>query len=423
LNLETSGSSDAPEPQTDARAGCFARRLTMIILLGAGLRAAVFVGAECRPDRFDFPDSHRYMAVARNIAAGEGPIESEQVRAGTDPLYPYMLAVGVKLGCDGDAALMRFGRLLNALAGLASVILLTLLARRLAGDGPALAAALILAIDPILLFFNGLVLTEAPYTAMLLAGVYCIIRVGGQRDGIYWATAAGAFLGAATLMRSTNLFMPIAMLPFVWHFAKPGLPHRIRMVAMVLAVAAAMLIPTTTRNYRLFGSVVPVRTGSGAALMEALGPWADGSPGMDRIRYPEFPAGAGEIQRDRLCRQAAFTWAAEHPRQVLALAWAKLGRTWSITISATDYSSRLYKAIAWLTVAPEFALALGGLGLLRGRRAVVALLLVPAIYFTLVHMVFVGSVRYRVPAMPFLFVLAGVALHRMIRGLRQPRVV
>jgi hypothetical protein len=38
----------------------------------------------------------------------------------------------------------------------------------------------------------------------------------------------------------------------------------------------------------------------------------------------------------------------------------------------------------------------------------VLLLLAPAIYLSAVHMVFVGSVRYRVPIMPILDVLAGV---------------
>ena len=397
----------------------FGRRLTWIILLAAALRAVVLVCAEHRPDRFDFPDSDRYIAVARNIAAGDGPIESSSVRAGTDPLYPYVLALGVKLGLQDDAALMRFGRIVNALAGLVSVLLLAQLARRLTGDEPALIAAAILAVDPILLFFNALVLTEAPYTALLLAGICCLIRVAEERAGVFWAAAAGGLLGLATVTRSTSLFMPVVLLPFVWHFADRRLSRRIGASAAFLVVTAAMLIPTTTRNQRLFGHCVPIRTSGGAGLMEALGPWADGGPGMDRIRYPEFPAGAGEYGKDQICRKAALTWAREHPARVLSLAWAKLRRTWSITINAADYSSRVYTAIAWMTVAPEFALTLGGLWLLRKRRAIVALLLVPAIYFTLVHIVFVGSVRYRLPAMPFLFVAAGLALHRILHGFRR----
>jgi len=168
------------------------------------------------------------------------------------------------------------------------------------------------------------------------------------------------------------------------------------------------------RNYGLFGRLVPVRTDSGAGLMEGLGPWADGGPGLDRIAYPPFPAPADECIRDQICRRAAIDWARAHPAETIRLAWVKLRRTWSVTISAPGYSSARYALVAWLTVAPEFILAALGAWRLRRRPAALLLLLAVALYFTAVHMVFVGSVRYRIPAMPFLFVLAGAG----VAGLR-----
>jgi hypothetical protein len=308
------------------------------------------------------------------------------------------------------------------------VALLAALARRLVGDRPALIAAAILAVDPILLFFNALVLTETCYTALLLGGFWCLTRLGGRR-GWGFAAAAGLLFGLATLTRSSSLFLPLVLLPLVWHFAGrtvrvpasaetggPGRgasvdgPRGNMLLACFLLSTAVVLVPTAVRNYRLFGHLVPVRTGSGASLMEALGPWADGGPGMDRIEYPAFPADADEYARDLICRTAAINWARDHPREVVALGWAKLVRTWAVTINAPDYSSWPFTLAAWLTVAPEFLLAAWGIWLLRRRRPVLAMLLVVAVYSTLVHMVFVGSVRYRVPAMPFLFVLAGVGM-------------
>lgn len=179
-----------------------------------------------------------------------------------------------------------------------------------------------------------------------------------------------------------------------------------------------MLCPVIIRNYRLFGAFVPVRTGSGESLLEALGPWADGGPGMDRIVYPVFPPGADEVERDRMCRAAAIDWARSNPRAVAALAWTKLCRTWSIVLHAHGYTSPFHKLVCWLTVAPIFGLAVGGVWLWRRRPADIALLLLPAAYLTLMHVVFVGSVRYRVPAMPFLFILAAVPIGSIRFGSR-----
>lgn len=426
------------------RGGGFGRQLLWIAAVAVLLRLAILILAEHRPERFDFPDSHRYMLVARNIAAGLGPIESQRVRAGTDPLYPYILSAGVRLGFVKPSELMRFGRVVNSLFSLASVVLLALFARRLFGRRPAVIAAAILAVDPILLFFNGLVLTETPYIALLLAGFCCLGRLGeagdeseGARetgdDGISpanalaegpvqdrhtlaliaWAAGAGVLLGLATSLRSSGLLLPILIVPFLWHYtirSRRG-PLAAAVVAVFLAGAVLPLAPVAARNWRLLGHFVPVCSNGGASLLDGLGPWADGATGMDRIAYPAFPPDADECERDRLCRAAALGWAREHPVEALGLAWVKLRRTWSVTINAADYSSASYTVVAWATVAPEFLLAfLGGLRLVRHRFGVLALLLLPGVYFTLMHMVFVGSVRYRLPAMPFLFVLAGVAV-------------
>lgn len=186
-------------------------------------------------------------------------------------------------------------------------------------------------------------------------------------------------------------------------------------LCFVLA-SAAVLLPTVIRNYRVIGHFVPVRVGSGESLLEALGPWADGGPGMDRIVWPADDGQADEYERDRNCRQAAIAWAASHPRETLDLAFAKFARTWSVTMNFSPYTSLLYGLICWLTVAPVYFLAAAGLWSIRRQPALVALLLAPAVYFTLIHMVFVGSVRYRLPAMPLLFVAAALAISAGWRG-------
>jgi hypothetical protein len=66
---------------------------------------------------------------------------------------------------------------------------------------------------------------------------------------------------------------------------------------------------------------------------------------------------------------------------------------------------------------PLFGLAIAGAWTLSRRPAggwLTALLLLPAAYVTLLHAFFVGSVRYRLPAMPMFAILAAVAIATLL---------
>lgn len=391
------------------------------VALAARVGMLLFTFAQ--PQRFDYADSQRYALVARNIAAGLGPIESPTNRTGTDPLYPLLMSPAFALLTDDTSVAFVWTRLLNIGFGMLGLAALLGLARRVAGDAAALAAGAIYSIDPILLFFHGLVLTEIPFIGLLWPAMYFLWRAR-ETGRLRFAAAAGALLGLGALTRSSAL--PLAVvLPAVIALFRTGrevagdasraarwLPTLIAWMALL-----AVLSPAIVRNHRLLGTFVPVRTGGGATLLESLGPWADGGPGMEKVTWPRVPPDADEAQRDRIYRDAALTWAAEHPRGAVRLAWAKLRRTWSLTLNAPGYTSRLYDVIGWTTVAPVFVAAAAGAWRLRRRAGVALFVLMPALLIALMHLLFVGSVRYRVPAMPGLFILAGVGVAPWIERL------
>jgi 4-amino-4-deoxy-L-arabinose transferase-like glycosyltransferase len=394
-----------------------AGRIELIILTGAAVvRIALLSCAESRPERFEFPDSRRYLKVARNFADGKGLIEAPNLRAGTDPVYPMILAAGIGLGAESDAAVYRFARIVNAAFSCITVIMGMRMARRLWGQRPAMFVGIVLALDPILLYFNALVLTETVFITLLLAAIACVVN-GPQGRPVLRAACAGALLAVATLTRSTSLLIPLTLAPFVWSGVRaPDWRRRALPVAVMLASWAVVMLPWVVRNVRVFDRLVVVRTGGGASLLEAFGPWADGGPGMQRVQFPPVAPDADEVDRDRVYRAAAFQWIRQNPAAAVSLSLRKALRTWSPLLHAPDHTSAFYQAISVMTVVPIYFLAALGAWRQRRHRRLVALLLVPAAYFTLVHMVFVGSVRYRLPAVAAMICLAGAVFATRRRG-------
>ncbi len=409
------------------------RAVARVLLIALLARGAVFVYALYDPDRFVYPDSRRYVAVARNIAAGRGPIESDLVLCGNDPLYPALLSVGVRLGIESFERIMDWGRGVNVVLGLAAIPAVMLLGRRAGGSTGAIVAGLWLALDPVQLFFHGLALTEVAFICALLWGSVFLLRAAEQAEPMAHraarAAAAGAVLGLGALTRSSSLLLPFLLLPMtllvqgsvaVPERRPPAIP-RVALAAAFLAAYVLMLVPTGWRNYRLLGQWVPVRTGGGATLLEGLGPWADGGPAWERVAWPDYPPGADELERDRLDRRKALDWARENPDRALDLAWRKLRRTWSLTFHAPGYEGGAFRWIGWTTTLPVYLLAVAGAWRLRRDRRLLFLMLAPALYFSAVHCVFVGSVRYRVPFMPGLYVLAAAALAALVTHTRRNR--
>lgn len=375
-------------------------------------RLGVIAYATVDPARFDYPDAQRYAHVARNIAAGNGPIDSPAVRCGTDPLWPLLLSPAPALGADSGEALFLWGRIINLLLGLWVVHGVMQLAARFAGPAAALPAGLFAALDPIFVFFHGLVLTEIVFTALLLAAGLALLRTldtDRPRD----AASAGLLLGLATLARSSALPLVAVWGGLILLCANK--PRRVARAGLFAVAFALPLLPTTIRNYRLLGAWVPVRTGLGATLLDGLGDWADGGTGMERIFYPEYPPGATEYDRERANRAAALHWVRQNPARTARLAIAKLRRFWAVTLSAPGYQGNPWDIVCLLTVVPVYLLAAAGVWLARRRRTPLLLLIATMLYFTLLHALFIGSVRYRVPLLPGLFALAGVTIAAMTR--------
>ena len=391
------------------------RRLVILYLFLAALGVRV-VFVATRSDELVFADSRDYDSIARNLLKGEGFHEDEGPRAARPPVYPLVLAAFYAVGLDDPRAVY----LLQALAGAATCVLVVLLGRRLFGERVGVVAGWIMVFYPFFIYFTGLLLTETLFILGLVAFVYLVEWCGGADGGarfnsFYLAAAAGVLAGVVTLLRSSFLVFPIFVLPF-WLASARYKGRAFAQWAAMLVFAALTLVPWVWRNHLLFDRFIPTTLQVGESLYEANSPYADGGPAMERLTNLKDRFKGDEVETNRYFRDQAVRYILENPQRFLSLAAAKFRRFWSFVPNAPQYGGPLYAVGSLCTYVPVLIGAVFGIYYWRRRKGTLFFLLSPVIYYTALHMVFVGSVRYRVPVMPFVILLAAAGLVMALRG-------
>jgi hypothetical protein len=187
------------------------------------------------------------------------------------------------------------------------------------------------------------------------------------------------------------------------------------------------MLPWWIRNYVVAGRFVPTTLQVGASLYDGISPMATGASDMrfvaafvaeqrDADAQPSADLrGLFEVRLDQRIRDAAIAWARQHPREVLQLAGRKFLRIWSFVPNASEFQSRWLRLILAATYTPVILLALVGMWRYASRDWPYLLCVLPAIYFTCLHVIFVSSIRYRQPAMLPLIVLAAAVASSMFQ--------
>jgi hypothetical protein len=98
------------------------------------------------------------------------------------------------------------------------------------------------------------------------------------------------------------------------------------------------------------------------------------------------------------------------------LAAIKFARIWNVWPNETSLRNWGFRAVLTIAYLPVLAAGLWGVWRTAGRGWPYVLCLVPAVYFTALHVVFVGSIRYRQPALLVLIVPAAGLVVQWWRG-------
>ncbi len=382
------------------------------------------------------PDAYRLISenlLSHGTMSRAEPGQALVPTAFRPPLYPLTLAL---FGRQGKVPWPNVA-ICHLLLGTGTVVLVFLLARQCGLHQMAWLAALLTAVDPILLNQSTLVMTETEAT---LTAVACAVTLvawarhrATTRTTCLLGFLAGFLLAVASLCRPT--FLVWGGLCCVAELVR-GKGRVAGMRAAVLAAGLVVgLLPWVARNYVALGRPVIATTHGGYTLL--LGnnrffyrhletqPWgtvwqADQLRPLvlkeTRVAHATHPDQHPELSADQRLYTIARQTISHEPRLFAWSCLVRLGRFWRPwPHRLTEYSSMGSVFVqgatgVWYVV--WFTLALAGVWRL-GRRLGDAQWLWAALLllaFSAVHCLYWSNLRMRGPLMPSVYLLAVVGL-------------
>jgi len=359
------------------------------------------------------PDQAEYVQLAENFRNGYGLTFYDMrfyqsVYAYRMPGYPLFAAAGNSI----HSVLFH-----QAIIDTSTVLATYLLARRWLSKGASLFAAAAVAFNPFMIYFSGLLLSETLYTAFLIWG--CVLLV--SHPNFLWG---GIVLALSVLVRPSAVALPVILgLVSVFVNYTPGLIEgkrrwlRLPVGATMVLLIVLVLFPWALRNKIRLGQWIWLTTNGGVTRYDGFNSDATGASDQRFLSQPQmrFLQHMSEVERDNYLSQQAGNWIRDtwqrEPSRLLRLTLVKIARTWSPVPLSAEYGTRqLYKIAAAAYSIPILMLSVVGLWAARIPRSARLFLLSPILYFTMIHAVSVGSLRYRVPVEPLLAVLAAAGL-------------
>jgi 4-amino-4-deoxy-L-arabinose transferase-like glycosyltransferase len=374
----------------------FARWLAAIAAGGLAVRLLYILALT--PHLRGQGDSRYYHELAILLGHGHGFVDpgNGTPTALHPPLFPLLLALPSWLGLDS----WQEQRVVVALVGTATIVVVGLVARRVAGDRAGLMAAAVAAAYPVLIAADGAVMSEALLGLLVASAVLVAYGEPSTRRSVL----LGALIGLAALTRGEALLLLLLLFPI-------RRPRR-KQAALVLA-CLVVLTPWTIRNFTTFDKPVALSTNEGNLIAGAnchstyyghdTGSW-------DLRCVPGGPT-EDESRAASRFRHAGLTYAGDHLGRLPVVLLARLGRTFELyqPIRQAEHAEmradgiEIAGAVAFFLLLP---LGLYGFTMVRPRAPLVAPFGL-AIAATLVGY---GVPRFRHPADVALAVLAGVAL-------------
>ncbi len=342
-------------------------------------------------NQFYFDDEYEYFKMVENFLSGKGLIVSENLKAFRPPLYPLVLSILYFLKFN-----LMWIRIFQAVLSSLTVVFVYLLGKEVFDEKTGFFSSLISTFYPFFIFYTGFLLTETLFVFLIVLTFFYLTRIVEKNEKLSFK--GGILLGLSGLTRpNIQLFFPISIFHILF------LKDKWKKILMFSTGFCLILIPWIIRNYKIFHKFIPGTTMGGWVFWEGNNPYSEGGPCS---YFPLEVIQMDEIRRDRILYKMTFEEIKKNPKRFLYLLKNKFKRFWNVVPNAPEFEKKiLYRVISVFSfgiMMPFFII--GFLFSLKNKKAQFFHSLI--ILFTFFHMIFLASIRYRLPLEPFYIIIS-----------------
>jgi len=308
------------------------------------------------------------------------------------PMYPLLLAF---LG-GGTFSEVIVGVVSSAI----TLILIWQLSKHIFEDKyVGLIAAFIFSLYPMSIFYGVKGLTESPFLVFLLAGFVFLYKNN--------IVASSIFFVLTILTRPvTDLFAPFVIFWYIFFVKKEGVFSAIKSLSIYSFIYVIMMSPWWLHNYNKHDEFVRLSLGYGVVLYAGNNHMNISGGGIGDKDYNAaiMDGYKDPIKKDIFLRNAATKFIVDNPGHFVEMMWVKFKRIWGLLPYNAEINNNFMAIVTTISLLP---MLLGALYTIIIRRDIF-LYLTPLLgfvaYLTLVHMITIGSIRYRYP-MEVIFII------------------
>jgi 4-amino-4-deoxy-L-arabinose transferase-like glycosyltransferase len=365
--------------------------------------------------------------IAFSLAQGKGffgPYPGyEALTACVAPVYPFLLAIGIKLFNLDAFGSTVFAQVMNSAFSAATCWPIFAVGKKLFGEKVGMASAWLWAFLPYALLLPLEWVWDQSLSALLLALIVQATFALRESDSTLRWTSYGLLWAFAALTNPTLcLLLPFFLGWMMWRKGGSGW-RALSLAARAAFVFVLALVPWTIRNYYAIDGLVFVKSNFGMEL------WLGNNPDVKKIYTSELnPMNnlpqrislilSGEPNFNRAKQRQAVAYIESHPRTFLKNTSDRVIDIWSANYDSTVepwiYNLHLGRADVWFCTAFSFMALAGLLLALRVDWRESLPLAICLFLFPIPYYLTRSSLRFRHPIDPFLTILAAYAVTRFL---------